>query len=432
MSWSEHKLGEFISIKHGWAFKGEFFAEDGRYLLLTPGNAYEAGGLKLRPGKEKFYTGEFPDEFLLKSGDMLVVMTDLVQAAPILGGAIVIPEDDRFLHNQRLGLVEHLPDTEIDRTFLYYVLNSPAYRGQVRGSATGATVRHSAPKRICDCSILVPDSLGEQKQIGSVLLAYDNLIATNQRRIALLEDAARSLYREWFVYLRFPGYETVEVVDGVPVGWRRLTLGELADESEGAVVQTGPFGSQLHSHEYTESGIPVIMPQDIVGDRVRMNKIAFVDESTALRLSRHTLEPLDIVFPRRGDISKRAIIEEHQGGFLCGTGCLKISFPEVPLHPILLYHQLAEPDMVKWIEGQAVGATMLNLSATILRSVECFIPAGDVQDAFVNFANKSRNQINALEMQNEALVKARDALLPKLMSGQLDVSGIALPELDAA
>lgn len=325
-----------------------------------------------------------------------------------------------------------IPKDGIDGKFIFYSLSANAIA--IRDLATEAA--HGTKKlemdRLEGFKIKVPSDIEVQKAVAEVAHSYDDLIATNQRRIKLLEEAARRLYREWFVHLRFPGHEAVKVVDGVPKGWRRLTLGQLADETEGAVVQTGPFGSQLHSHEYTESGIPVIMPQDIVGDRVRMNKIAFVDESTALRLSRHTLKPLDIVFPRRGEISKRAIIEEHQAGFLCGTGCLKISFPEVPLHPVLLYHQLAEPDMVKWIEGQAVGATMLNLSATILRSVECFIPSADVQDMFVNFAKESRNQIDALEMQNDALIKARDALLPKLMSGKLDVSGIALSELDAA
>jgi type I restriction enzyme S subunit len=151
MSWQKRKVGDFIKIKHGWTFKGEFFADSGSYILLTPGNAHESGGLKLRAGKEKYYSGDFPPEFLMKRGDMLVIMTDLIQAAPILGGAILIPEDDRFLHNQRLGLVEFLPESPIDRNFLYYSLNSPNYRAQVRGSATGATVRHTAPTRICEC-----------------------------------------------------------------------------------------------------------------------------------------------------------------------------------------------------------------------------------------------------------------------------------------
>ncbi len=173
------------------------------------------------------------------------------------------------------------------------------------------------------------------------------------------------------------------------------------------------------------------MPQDIVRDRVRNDRISFVNDTTARRLSRHELRPLDIVFPRRGDISKRALVEEHQAGFLCGTGCLKIRVDPDSLHPVLLYHQLADPDMVRWVEGQAVGTTMLNLSATILRSVTCIIPSSDVQEMFVNFANQVRSQMDVLELQNAALAQARDALLPKLMGDQLDVSDIPLPQPEA-
>src|SRR5271157_2323317 len=98
MRWSTVKLGELVTIKHGYAFDGRFFSDSGKYVLLTPGNCYERGGLKLRGEKERYYVGDIPDEYLLHTGDLLVVMTDLVNTAPILGGAFLIPEDDRYLH----------------------------------------------------------------------------------------------------------------------------------------------------------------------------------------------------------------------------------------------------------------------------------------------------------------------------------------------
>ena len=339
----------------------------------------------------------------------------------------IIPDNFHCCLGRRTALIR--PDLEqIDHHFLFYYFFSPQWRAQIEAKTlTGATVDRLPLTTFPDFQVLVPDLI-VQRQIAEILSAYDNLIATNQRRIALLEDAARRLYREWFVNLRFPGHESVPVKDGVPEGWLRQTLGELCDTTDGAVVQTGPFGSQLHQYDYKESGTPVVMPQDIVGDRIRMKRIPYVDEQTANRLSRHRLRPLDIVFPRRGDIAKRALVETHQDGYLCGTGCLKISLPLEPLHPVLLYFQLAEPDMVKWIEGQAVGATMLNLSGAILRSVACLVPTHDVQMRFVESAHVIRQQIDFLEKQNDTTAQARDLLLPKLMSGQLDVSGITLPK----
>jgi type I restriction enzyme S subunit len=106
MKWDNIQLGKVIDVKHGYAFKSRFFSDSGEYVLLSPGNCHESGGLKLKGEKEKYYSAEFPTEFLLSEGDMLVVMTDLINTAPILGGSFLIPVENNFLHNQRLGLIQ--------------------------------------------------------------------------------------------------------------------------------------------------------------------------------------------------------------------------------------------------------------------------------------------------------------------------------------
>lgn len=87
MRWERMCLDKLIDVKHGFAFKGKHFSDSGEYIVLTPGNCYESGGLKLKGEKEKYYVGEFPSEYMLSQGDMLVVMTDLINTAPILGGS---------------------------------------------------------------------------------------------------------------------------------------------------------------------------------------------------------------------------------------------------------------------------------------------------------------------------------------------------------
>lgn len=341
----------------------------------------------------------------------------------------LIPEGLNCTLGRRTALIRPNPEV-IDHRYLYYYFYSAPWRAQIDANTlTGATVDRIPLTTFPDFKVFVPD-LKVQGVIAEVLAGYDDLIATNQHRITLLERAARLLYREWFVQLRFPGHESVPVRDGLPEGWHRATLGELCDEVPGACVQTGPFGSQLHQYDYKSEGVPVVMPQDIVGDRIRQDRIAFVDEATAARLDRHALQPLDIVFPRRGDIAKRALVEEHQAGFLCGTGCLKISLPPAPLHPLLLYFQLADPAMVRRIEGQAVGATMLNLSATILKSVSCLVPTADAQARFIEIATDIRCQIDFIERAIAETARARDLLLPKLMSGQLEANRISPPEVE--
>ena len=411
MTWQLRTLGEFISIKHGWAFKGEFFSSDGKYLLLTPGNAHEAGGLKLRPGKEKFYLGEFPSEFLLKAGDILVIMTDLIQAAPILGGAIVVPQDDRYLHNQRLGLVEYLPDASIDKTFLYYVLNSPAYRAQVRG----ATVRHTAPKRICDCNVLVPDTRDEQRQVAGVLAAYDDLIATNQRRIALLEDAARRLYREWFVQLRFPGHEFVPVQDGIPEWWSKSSIADQAS-----------FLNRGITPKYDDTAKGRVINQKCIREgRLSMEP--------ARRQSKD-VKPERLV--RLGDV----LINSTGAGTLGRVAQVRIPLADCTVDTHVTIARPLDDDSATYF-GQALlslepvfaqmgkGSTnQLELARADIGAMEIWLPPLEIRREFHRLAWPMLEQAEQLMAANVSLAQARDLLLPKLMSGQLDVSSIPLPD----
>lgn len=413
MNWQPHKLGEFISIKHGWAFKGEYFSDSGKYILLTPGNAHETGGLKLRPGKEKYYLGEFPPDYLMKTGDMLVVMTDLIQAAPILGGAIVVPEDDRFLHNQRLGLVELLPHAEIDKGFLYYLLNSPGYRSQVRGSATGATVRHTAPKRICDCNVLVPDTVEEQQQVAFVLSAYDDLIATNQLRIALLEDAARRLYREWFVHLRFPGHESVPVKDGVPEWWCKRPMTSVADFVNGFAFKPEHLG---------EAGLPVVKIPELrsgITSKTPYNSGHIVPQ-------RNHITTGDVLFSWSATL---LVNEWGEGPALLNQHLFKV-IPHNELHKRLV--RFAVEAAIPELTGHAVGATMQHIRRSALDNHLMLVPDETTAVAFAAQVDPMMDAVLNLTAQNRELTKARNLLLPKLMSGQLDVSGIALPDEVAA
>jgi type I restriction enzyme S subunit len=140
------------------------------------------------------------------------------------------------------------------------------------------------------------------------------------------------------------------------------------------LIQTGPFGSQLHQSDYTEDGIPVIMPTDISDGRVMVDRIARISEQTADRLSRHKLKPRTIVLPRRGEITKRALIGKEEENWLCGSGCLKIEVQGSELVPEFLYYFMAQHEVGQWLEQHAVGSTMLNLSAGIVNQMPVRYP----------------------------------------------------------
>jgi type I restriction enzyme, S subunit len=163
--------------------------------------------------------------------------------------------------------------------------------------------------------------------------------------------------------------------------WRKTTLGALVAHA-GGFVRTGPFGSQLHAQEYTDDpgGVPVIMPKDMAGGRVMRATVSRVDSTVADRLAGHRLAAGDLVLARRGDIGRYAFIEDDETGWLCGTGALRVHAPDATkLAPRFLRYAMASPDVVAWLQGRAVGATMPNLNAGIVEALPITVPETEIQ-----------------------------------------------------
>lgn len=230
MMWPATRMGQYFKVKHGYAFKGQYFDSEGPFVLLTPGSFYEKGGFRDQGTKTKFYTGDVPEGYVLVEGDLLVVMTE--QTPGLLGSSAWIPESGRLLHNQRLGRIVDLDESQLDKRFLYYLFNTNGVRHQISATATGGKVRHTAPERIAQVQFRRPP-IATQQNIAAALSAYDKLMEINRRRIVLLEEAVQRLYHEWFVRLRFPGYEHTSITNGVPEAWEPKVLGESVEIRKG-------------------------------------------------------------------------------------------------------------------------------------------------------------------------------------------------------
>ena len=413
MSLVEYKVGELCSIKHGWAFAGEFFSDEGDHLLLTPGNAYMSGGIKIRPGKEKFYIGEFPKDYLLKKGDILLILTDLVQEAPLLGGSITIPEDNYFLHNQRLGLVENVNTDLVDRRFLYHLFNSPLYRGQVRASASGATVRHTAPGRIYDCSVTIPKDLATQKNISYLLDSIDELVENNNVIAEKLDEILSSTYQEWFINFKFPNHEQVKFVDGIPEGWELKSVSEL---------------TQLISRGITPKY------NDESGKSVVINQKCIRDNKLNLELARRQDKEIpDLKLVQKGDV----LINSTGAGTLGRVTQVHEDLPDTtvdthvtiarPLQEISsAWFGAAISHIESYIETLGEGATnQLELKREVIGRIDLVCPAIDIQNQFQTIVEPMQQQILNLMKQNTHLLKLKETLLPRLMSGELDVSKLS-------
>ena len=198
--WVEKPFSELCDIKHGYAFEGEFFSSEGDYVLLTPGNFYEKGGYRDRGEKQKYYTGEIPRDYVLSEGDLLVAMTE--QAAGLLGSPILVPEADKFLHNQRLGLVTKKPAVPWTNEFFFHVFNTENVRKEIHNSASGVKVRHTSPTKIGQVVVAFPTSISAQERIVATLTSLSNetqnLESLYRQKLAALDELKKSLLHQAF------------------------------------------------------------------------------------------------------------------------------------------------------------------------------------------------------------------------------------------
>lgn len=191
------------------------------------------------------------------------------------------------------------------------------------------------------------------------------------------------------------------------MSWEKVTLQEVSIS-----IQTGPFGSQLHRSDYSSDGIPVVMPKDLVHGSISTSSIARVSQEHVNRLARHKIKEGDILYSRRGDVGRCAYVKKEEAGWLCGTGCLRISVNKNKIDSKFLFFQLQQPELVEWVTKHAVGSTMLNLNTNILGTIPIRIPSLHIQkkiagilSAYDDLIENNNKQIKLLEEAAQRLYK---------------------------
>ncbi len=380
------KLGELIEIKHGYAFSGEHIVEDDNgIVLVTPGNFRIGGGFKEE--KCKFFDGEIPADYVLKEGDFIVTMTDLSKTIDTLGYSALVPKSKRtYLHNQRIGLVTFKSD-ECDRGYIYWLMRTREYQRSIANTSTGATVHHTSPKKIYDYDLEVPP-LSTQQRIATILSRYDSLIENYQKQIKLLEEAAQRLYKEWFIDLRFPGHENTKIVDGVPEGWERKKVGDIAPIITGK--KDANFGTPDGEYPFfTCSQEPIKAP-------------SFSFDCAAVLLSGN------------GDFNVklyRGKFEAYQRTYVLSPCCAQ--------HLYLLYYTISA-NMTKLAAGSS-GSTIKFLTKGMIDGINLNVPNYEILESFNKKVEPIQSSRESLQSQLRLLTEARDRLLPKLMSGEITV-----------
>lgn len=228
MEWDELQLSSLIDVKHGYAFKSEGYTKQGDYVLLTPGNFREEGGFKWLNGKQKYFQGDVPGDYILNKGDLLVVMTE--QAPGLLGSSIFITESNRYLHNQRLGLINIKDSSRLCKQYLYHLFNAPIVRRALAISSTGSKVKHTSPGKIGNVLVPVP-SPAIQEKIANILDVWDRALEIT----AALITSKQKYFRRLSSILLFGQNQLRSGNKGtrwysVPDHWEVITIGKLAKE----------------------------------------------------------------------------------------------------------------------------------------------------------------------------------------------------------
>lgn len=323
-----------------------------------------------------------------------------------------------------------LEPRDVERGFIHHLLRSVPFQEEFYRNGRGivADLWSTGFAEMKNIVLAIPPRL-EQEVIAAFLehetAKIDALVDEQKRLIELLKEKRQAVISHAVTKGLDPNVPMkdsgVEWLGVVPAHWEVVPLGLLAER-----IQTGPFGSQLHSHEYVDGQTPVINPSNIKDGTIIPDAASTVDEGTLARLAHQQLRAGDVIFGRRGEMGRCAVVREAEDGWLCGTGCMKlVCGSRISPGFVALYFQT--PMVREVLELESVGSTMDNLNPEILSRIKIPVPPVSEQQEIFEFIRKHSEQAHQLlEEANSAvalLQERRSSLISAAVTGKIDVRG---------
>ncbi len=386
--WKEVRLGDFLDVKHGYAFKGQFITDqENNNILVTPGNFKIGGGFK--SSKLKYFTGQIPQDYILKEDDIIVTMTDLSKNGDTLGYSAKVPKTKTgkiFLHNQRIGLLQFKSDV-VDQDFIYWLLRTSDYHWFTVGAASGTSIKHTSPTAIKEYKFSLPP-LPEQKAIAEALSSLDDKIDLLHRQNKTLEDMAQALFRK-----SFTGNES-----------RQWDTGTLPDEFTVTMGQSPPGTS----YNEKEEGTPLFQGNADFGFRFPKNRV-------------YTTEPKRFAGKFDTLVSVRAPVgEQNMARESCCIGRGVASFRYKKNQEFYSYTYYKMKSLMKEIKRfDQEGTVFGSISKDDFEKLEIVLPPHNLIQGFQNSVRKIDEKIYLNHSHIRKLESLRDTLLPKLMNGSV-------------
>ena len=334
--------------------------------------------------KHAFFEKEEIDRYSVRKGDLLVC------EGGDTGRSAIWEKEEPVLYQNALHRVRFT--TEMEARFAMYCLWHLKNNGQIdKKYSKGVTIKHLVKSSLLSIELPVPP-LSTQLSIVSELDKINELIRLKKEQLKDYDNLAQSIFYEMF---------------GDPVvnekGWEVKKLGEVA------MIKTGPFGSMLHKEDYITGGIPLINPMHIQNFKAVPDKYFTISKEKAAELCDYQLKINDVIFARRGDIGRCAVISDKEAGYLCGTGSLFVRF-ERKLSSIYTMYVVRTTSFIKELVSKAKGATMLNLNSSTMENLRFPIPPLPLQQTFaqrIELIERQKAEIKSTIADLETLLASR-------------------------
>lgn len=411
--WRPNTLGGLFDVQQGKALSPEARGGVSRRPFLRTRNVLW-GRLDLADVDTMSFDEGEASRLTLQDRDLLVC-----EGGEIGRTAIWRDELPGCLYQNHIHRLRRKTD-EVDPLFVMYWLQAAFLQlGLYEGIGNRTTIPNLSGARLKSLPVPVP-RVREQNAVAAILSKLHEAVETMAGRVTALKDLKAATMARLFL-CGLHGETTTDTELGpIPRSWGVVTLGELCPGPIGT-IQTGPFGSQLHSSDYVESGIPIVNPTHIANGRIAQTRIPRVTDADASRLVRHRLQVGDILFSRRGDVGRHAYVGEREEGWLVGTGCLLVRPAPGAVNPKFLSYALDHGEVQAFLKTHAAGTIMPNINTRILSSVPIPVPAPPDQGPIADALSRLDASVESAEHRLSLLGNIFLTSLQSLTTGVLRV-----------
>ena len=399
--WKCYKLNEISSLSNGINFDKSAYTSGVKLIGVSDFKN------RIHPDYDSL---QEVDSKVVKSGDYLekgdIVFVRSNGNKELVGRCMIIDRDIPVTYSG-FCIKLHLKDKKrFDPVFFNYLFKTRQFKKSMTGTAVGANIQNLSQSRLGSCEVSVPD-IETQKRIAIILSRYDSLIENHQKQIQLLEEAAQRLYKEWFIGLHFPGHENTNIIDGVPEGWEKKKVNSIIELQSGFAFKSSTFDD---NGAYKIVTIKNVKDGAFDGDNV--SRIVAIPE----KMPKHcVLADGDILLSLTGNVGRFCIVNGKN--YLLNQRVAKLATD----YKAFTYCLFRSRDMFIEVNNLANGAAQQNVSPIRIGEMKILLPNSELLQEFESIVFKSIARIISLQSQLRLLTEARDRLLPKLMSGDIEI-----------